>query len=80
MICYCMQTLSNGRYKSVLHRTLVNKDKVRMSWPVVCIPPLDFVVAPLKQLIDEKNPAVFDGMSYREFKQRKKTKAKKQSS
>lgn len=75
-----LQTLSNGRYKSVLHRTLVNKDKVRMSWPVFCNPPLDLVVGPLKQLIDEKNPAVFDGMSYREFRQRKKTKAKKQSS
>jgi flavonol synthase len=75
-----LQTLRNGRYKSVLHRTLVNKDKVKMSWPIFCIPPLDLVVSPLKQLIDEKNLVVFDGMSYREFKQCKKMKAKKQSS
>ena len=76
-----LQTLSNGRYKSVLHRTLVSKDKVRMSWPVFCIPPLDLVVAPLEQLLDENNPPLFDAMTYREFKQRKKSKAlNKQSS
>eukprot|EP00253_Pinus_taeda_P015924 PITA_15924 len=75
-----LQTLSNGRYKSVLHRTLVSKDKVRMSWPVFCIPPLDLVVGPLKQLIDENHPPLFDAMTYREFKQRRKTKAKKQQS
>nr|ABK26641.1 unknown [Picea sitchensis] len=75
-----LQTLSNGRYKSVLHRTLVSKDKVRMSRPVFCNPPLDLVVGPLKQLIDKNNPPLFDAMTLREFKQRKKAKASKLSS
>jgi len=47
---------------------------------VFCNPPLDLVVGPLKQLIDENHPPLFDAMTYREFKQRKKTKAKKQPS
>lgn len=75
-----LQTLSNGRYKSVLHRTLVSQDNVRMSWPVFCNPPLDLVVGPLQQSIDENHPPLFDAMTYREFRQRKKTKANQKTS
>lgn len=74
-----LQTLSNGRYKSVLHRTLVSKDQVRMSWPVFCNPPLDLLVGPLKHLIDQNNPPLFDAVTFREFKQRKKNKANNHS-
>eukprot|EP00253_Pinus_taeda_P019060 PITA_19060 len=75
-----LQTLSNGRYKSILHRTLVSEDKVRMSWPVFCNPPLDLVVGPLQQSIDENHPPLFDAMTHREFRQRKKTKANQKTS
>nr|ASK51797.1 putative anthocyanidin synthase [Muscari armeniacum] len=34
-----LEILSNGSYKSVLHRGLVNKEKVRISWAVFCEPP-----------------------------------------
>lgn len=66
-----LEILSNGRYKSVLHRSVVSKDKVRMSWPVFCTPPLDVVVGPMKEVIDENNPPSFKPKSYREFKHRK---------
>ena len=76
-----MQILSNGRYKSVLHRTLVSRDRVRKSWHVFCNPPLDYlVVSPLKELIDENIPQLFDGIIFRQFKNRKKTKTSEQSS
>ncbi|KAF9660892.1 hypothetical protein SADUNF_Sadunf19G0010900 [Salix dunnii] len=34
-----IEILSNGKYKAVLHRTTVAKDKARMSWPVFLEPP-----------------------------------------
>eukprot|EP01018_Ginkgo_biloba_P036003 Gb_24113 [translate_table: standard] len=66
-----LQILSNGKYKSVLHRSVVNKDKVRMSWPVFCTPPPNAVIGPLEELIDEKNPPLFNAKTYKEFKHSK---------
>ncbi|CAI9261020.1 unnamed protein product [Lactuca saligna] len=37
-----MEILSNGIYKSVYHRTTVNKEKTRMSWPMFLEPPSEF--------------------------------------
>uniref|UniRef100_UPI00235F5556 2OG-Fe(II) oxygenase family protein n=1 Tax=Pseudomonas asplenii TaxID=53407 RepID=UPI00235F5556 len=34
-----VEILSNGKYRSGLHRGLVNKEKVRISWAVFCCPP-----------------------------------------
>ncbi|KAK3127199.1 hypothetical protein QOZ80_7AG0569710 [Eleusine coracana subsp. coracana] len=39
-----LEILSNGRYASVLHRGLVNREAVRVSWVVFCEPPPDAVV------------------------------------
>ncbi|KAF8398703.1 hypothetical protein HHK36_014560 [Tetracentron sinense] len=50
-----IEILSNGKYKSVLHRTTVNKEKVRMSWPVFCSPPGDRIIGPLPQLVSDDN-------------------------
>ncbi|CAA6673798.1 unnamed protein product [Spirodela intermedia] len=36
--------LSNGKYKSILHRGLVNKEKIRISWAVFCEPPREKIV------------------------------------
>ncbi|KAI4326196.1 hypothetical protein MLD38_031534 [Melastoma candidum] len=46
-----VEILSNGEYRSVLHRTTVNKEKARMSWPVFLEPPMEWVVGPLPQLL-----------------------------
>ncbi|KAH9647643.1 protein DMR6-LIKE OXYGENASE 2 [Citrus sinensis] len=53
-----MQVLSNDRYKSVLHRALVNCDKERISIPTFYCPSPDAVIAPAKDLIDERHPAL----------------------
>ncbi|GMI65890.1 FLAVONOL SYNTHASE, flavonol synthase 1 [Hibiscus trionum] len=47
-----IEILSNGKYKAVLHRTTVDKERTRMSWPVFLEPPAEFVVGPLPQLAD----------------------------
>ncbi|PON59821.1 Oxoglutarate/iron-dependent dioxygenase [Parasponia andersonii] len=66
-----MKVLSNGKYKSVLHRSLVNKDKTRMSWAVFCVPPHETVIGPLKELVGEKNPPKFSTKTYAEYRYRK---------
>ncbi|KAF8404122.1 hypothetical protein HHK36_009002 [Tetracentron sinense] len=62
-----IEILSNGKYKSVLHRTTVNKEKVRMSWPVFCSPPGDRIIGPLPQLVSDENPAKYKTKKYKDY-------------
>ncbi|OVA03756.1 Oxoglutarate/iron-dependent dioxygenase [Macleaya cordata] len=61
------QILSNGKFKSVLHRSTVNKETARMSWPVFCSPPPEMVVGPLPQLVNEENPAKYKTKKYKDY-------------
>ncbi|KAG5061453.1 hypothetical protein AAZX31_01G200300 [Glycine max] len=55
-----IEILSNGKYKSILHRGLVNKEKVRISWAVFCEPPKEkIILQPLPELVTETEPARF---------------------
>ena len=55
-----LEILSNGRFKSILHRGLVNKEKVRISWAVFCEPPKDkIVLKPLPEMVSVESPAKF---------------------
>ncbi|KAL6517670.1 hypothetical protein OROMI_033371 [Orobanche minor] len=55
-----IEILSNGKYKSILHRGLVNKEKVRISWAVFCEPPKEkFVLEPLPETVSETHPPLF---------------------
>ncbi|KAJ4963106.1 hypothetical protein NE237_023045 [Protea cynaroides] len=62
-----IEILSNGKYKSVLHRTTVNKEKTRMSWPVFCAPPAEMVIGPLPQLVTENNPSKYKTKKYKDY-------------
>ncbi|OAY58237.1 flavonol synthase/flavanone 3-hydroxylase [Manihot esculenta] len=62
-----IEILSNGKYKAVLHRTTVNKDKTRMSWPVFLEPPTEFTVGPHPKLVDEENPAKYKTKKYGDY-------------
>eukprot|EP00268_Persea_americana_P022823 TRINITY_DN22618_c0_g1_i1.p1 TRINITY_DN22618_c0_g1~~TRINITY_DN22618_c0_g1_i1.p1 ORF type:complete len:358 (-),score=69.42 TRINITY_DN22618_c0_g1_i1:140-1138(-) len=66
-----IQVLSNGKFQSVLHRSLVNKEQERMSWAVFCAPPGDVLSGPLPQLVDDKNPPLYNTKTYKEFQYRK---------
>ncbi|KAL5210124.1 hypothetical protein ABZP36_005747 [Zizania latifolia] len=49
-----LEILSNGRYTSVLHRGLVNREAVRISWVVFCEPPPEAVLLqPLPELFTD---------------------------
>lgn len=63
-----MEILSNGKYKSVLHRATVNKKAKRISIAMAHGPSLDTVVSPAPELVDgESNPPVYVGMKYKEY-------------
>ncbi|KAL5551474.1 hypothetical protein UlMin_001650 [Ulmus minor] len=62
-----MQVISNDKYKSVLHRALVNSEKERISIPTFYCPSPEAVIEPAKGLIDEDHPAVYRSFTYAEF-------------
>ncbi|XP_023551148.1 flavonol synthase/flavanone 3-hydroxylase-like [Cucurbita pepo subsp. pepo] len=62
-----IEILSNGKYKSVLHRTTVKKDRVRISWPVFLEPPPEFEVGPHPKLVDQDNPPKYKTKKYGEY-------------
>lgn len=66
-----LEVLSNGKYKSVLHRSLVNKENMRMSWAVFVAPPHEAMIGPLPGVTDEKNPVKYSTKTYAEYRHRK---------
>ncbi|KAM1247269.1 hypothetical protein TB2_043377 [Malus domestica] len=62
-----MEIMSNGKYKSVLHRTTVNKDKTRISWPVFLEPPADHVVGPHPRFVNPVNPPKYKTKKYGDY-------------
>lgn len=67
-----LEILSNGRYRSVLHRGLVNREKVRISWAVFCEPPKEEVVLePLAELVGEGSPAKYPPRTFAQHVQHK---------
>ncbi|CAN0897592.1 2-oxoglutarate-dependent dioxygenase 19 [Linum grandiflorum] len=63
-----LEILSNGKYKSILHRATVNKEATRISLALANAPSLDSVVAPAPELLErDGTPAAFKGMKYRDY-------------
>jgi flavonol synthase len=60
--------MSNGRYKAVLHRTTVSREKTRMSWPVFVEPPPEHVVRPHPQLVADEFPAKYKAKKFKDYK------------
>ncbi|CAN6480539.1 unnamed protein product [Victoria cruziana] len=62
-----IQVLSNGVYKSVLHRAVVNTDKERISIPTFYCPSPEAVIRPADQLVDDQHPPLYRSYTYSEF-------------
>ncbi|XP_057967722.1 2-oxoglutarate-dependent dioxygenase 19-like [Malania oleifera] len=63
-----MEILSNGKYKSVLHRAIVNSKATRISVALAHGPSLDAIVSPAQQLTDgESNPPAYIPMKYKDY-------------
>ncbi|CAK9138471.1 unnamed protein product [Ilex paraguariensis] len=53
--------------EAVLHRSTVNKEKTRMSWPAFLEPPQEPEVGPHPKLISEENPPKYKTKKYRDY-------------
>ncbi|KAK1307228.1 Codeine O-demethylase [Acorus calamus] len=62
-----LEVLSNGRYKSVVHRATLNADKRRMSIASIHGLGLDEKVECAEELVDEGNPRAYRESSFRDF-------------
>lgn len=63
-----IEILSNGKYKSVLHRAVVNNRDVRISIAVPHGPALDAIVSPAPKLVEiVGNPPAYGAMKYKEY-------------
>ncbi|KAJ4848943.1 hypothetical protein Tsubulata_034179 [Turnera subulata] len=65
-----LEILSNGKYKSVVHRAVVNNDVTRISIALPHGPSLDAVVKPAAELTDsQRHPPAYKEMAYGEYLQ-----------
>ncbi|CAJ1948654.1 unnamed protein product [Sphenostylis stenocarpa] len=63
-----LEILTNGMYKSHVHRVIVGNNKVqRISVVGVHGPPLDKLISPSTNFIDEEHPKKYREMAYKEF-------------
>eukprot|EP00253_Pinus_taeda_P001234 PITA_01234 len=62
-----IEILSNGRYKSVVHRAVVNSEKSRISVASLMSIPFEAKIGPAPELIDEHHPALYRDTNFAEF-------------
>ncbi|XP_027333910.1 protein DMR6-LIKE OXYGENASE 1-like [Abrus precatorius] len=64
-----LEILTNGKYKSVVHRAVVNKKGPRISVGIAHGPPLDNIVGPAPELLNENTPPAYRAIKYRDYLQ-----------
>ncbi|XP_010500784.1 PREDICTED: probable flavonol synthase 5 [Camelina sativa] len=62
-----LMRISNGRYKNVLHRPTLDKERLRISWPFFAAPRDDMSVGPLPELTGDENPPKFQTIVYKDY-------------
>ncbi|KAG6502554.1 gibberellin 3-beta-dioxygenase 1-like [Zingiber officinale] len=61
------QILSNGRYKSVVHRAVVDRSRHRISVAYMCGPQKDAKVSPLEKLVEAQGRAAYRAVTWPEY-------------
>ncbi|KAJ8617899.1 hypothetical protein MRB53_014085 [Persea americana] len=59
-----MEELSNGKYKSIQHRTVVNKERMRITVSVGHRPEHDAIMAPAHQLVEKDGGPRFKSLRF----------------
>lgn len=62
-----IEVMSNGKYKSVVHRATVNEEINRLSIASLHSLPLNKKIGPAPKLVDEQNPEFYKEFSFKEF-------------
>ncbi|KAL7189826.1 hypothetical protein ACSBR1_039461 [Camellia fascicularis] len=57
-----MQIMSNGMFKSPVHRVVTNSERERITLAVFCMPESNNEIEPVEGLIDEKRPRLYRSM------------------
>ncbi|GKA97450.1 non-heme dioxygenase N-terminal domain-containing protein [Tanacetum coccineum] len=59
-----MEIMSNGIFKSPVHRVLVNSKKERMTLAMFCVPETEMVIGPVDGLITDETPRLYKNGTY----------------
>nr|GEZ19374.1 non-heme dioxygenase N-terminal domain-containing protein [Tanacetum cinerariifolium] len=59
-----MEIMSNGIFKSPVHRVLVNSKKERMTLAMFCVPETEMVIGPMDGLITDETPRLYKHGTY----------------
>eukprot|EP01018_Ginkgo_biloba_P006700 Gb_18198 [translate_table: standard] len=62
-----LEVMTNGRYKSIEHRAVTNKDQARLSIAIFYSPGFDAEIGPAPQLIDEAHPCLFRKFMHEDY-------------
>ncbi|OVA04190.1 Oxoglutarate/iron-dependent dioxygenase [Macleaya cordata] len=62
-----LEVMSNGRYKSVHHRAVTNKEMPRISIATFCRPSKDAIIGPIEEMVSEEHPPIYRSYPYEEF-------------
>eukprot|EP00249_Psilotum_nudum_P014946 c25084_g1_i1 orf=406-1545(-) len=62
-----LEILTNGKYKSVEHRVVTNREKTRMSIACFFVPSPDATIAPLPNFVNENRPPLYKPTIYSEY-------------
>ncbi|EFJ20802.1 2-oxoglutarate-iron(II)-dependent oxygenase [Selaginella moellendorffii] len=62
-----LEVLSNGRYKSILHRVMVNSKSSRLSVGAFLGPSLDAEISPIPELVSQESPEKYRSRTYRDY-------------
>lgn len=62
-----LEIMSNGRYKSVVHRATVNAEKRRISIASLHSFAMEKKVRPVPQLVDDQHPLAYGDISFKDF-------------
>ncbi|GLJ27426.1 hypothetical protein SUGI_0538520 [Cryptomeria japonica] len=64
-----LEAMTNGRYKSVVHRAITNKKKARLSIGVFYAPGFTQEISPATELIDDNHPCLFRKFIHEDYMQ-----------
>ncbi|XP_017981097.1 PREDICTED: protein DMR6-LIKE OXYGENASE 2 [Theobroma cacao] len=62
-----LEVLTNGKYKSTIHRVIVNNEIRRVTFPLFMGPSLEALVSPAPEFVDDDHRPAYRGMSYKDY-------------